>query len=267
MTRVDAKFKSAVLNEDRRAFVYLPPGYNESPQRRYPVVYLLHGYGGCLDPEPEWEDWGLKEDLETLATKWQIQPLIAVLPNGFMGDCQPSYWFNHSPSTDGKRWGDYVAQDVVAFVDKNYRTLAQRASRAIGGYSLGGQGALSLALLHPEVWSGIGAHSPSFRGADGSIPFINEWNYFNQYDPIWIVQNSNSWQQLSIWIDVGADDDKVRHCGRGSDRCVEAFHALLQSLKVPHEWQGDWGGKHEGTYWGEHTPDYLKWYSSKLSGQ
>ncbi len=267
ITRVDTKYKSAALNEDRKVIIYLPPGYNDSPQRRYPVLILLHGYGGCLDPEPEWEAWGLKDDLESLTTKGQIQPMIVALPNGFMGDCQPSYWFNHGPGTDNKRWGDAVSQDLVNYLDATYRTIKSKESRALGGYSLGGQGALSLSLRNPEIFKVVGAHSPSFRSADGSIVFINDWNYFNQYDPIYLTQNTNAAQQLTLWLDVGDDDDKVRRCGTGSDRCVEAYRALLVARKIAHEWHGDWDGKHEGTYWSEHIPDYLKWYSTKLKGQ
>ena len=269
ITKIDTKFHSALLNQDRRIVIYLPPGYNDSPQRRYPVLYLLHGYGGCNDKITEWETWGLKDQAEALIVSGKIQPMIIVQPDGFMNDCQSSYFFNHQPGmTDGKPWGDYIWGDVVSYVDQNYRTLARRESRAIGGFSLGGQGALSLAFLHPNVFAAVGAHSPSFRGADGSIPVINDWNWFNQFDPIWIVQNKTISRELKIWIDVGADDDKVRHCGPGSDRCVEAFRTLLLAKDIPHEWHGDWPGRHEGpTYWGPHIPDYLTWYSAQLAGQ
>ena len=269
VTRIDTKFRSGLLKQDRRIIIYLPPGYNDSPQRRYPVLYLLHGYGGCGAPVPEWEEWGLKSQLEKMIVANNIQPMLAVLPDGFMPDCQPSYFFNHQPGmTDGLPWGDNIWGEVVSYIDQNYRTLARRESRAIGGFSLGGQGALTLALMHPEIFAIVGAHSPSFRGADGTISFINDWNWYNQYDPIWLTQNTETARQLSLWIDVGADDDKVRHCGPGSDRCVEAYHALLLARNLPHEWHGDWAGKHEGpTYWGPHIPDYLTWYSAQLRGQ
>jgi enterochelin esterase-like enzyme len=267
LSRIDTKFHSQALGLDERIIIYLPPGYNQSPQERYPVIYLLHGYGGFGAPSPELEQWGLKDVVENMIHRGQIQPLIVVQPYGFMPDGQASYWFNHGPGTDGRRWGDYVWQDVVNYVDANYRTLANRASRAIGGFSLGGQGALSLALTHPEVFKVVGANSPSFRGADGSISFMNDWNYYNQYDPIWLTQNTENARQLVLWLDVAAEDTNVRNCGKGSDRCVEAYHALLVARGIPHVWHDEWPGKHEGTYWAAHFPDYMAWYSANLAGQ
>jgi enterochelin esterase-like enzyme len=268
LNKVETRFRSAALGEDRRIVIYLPPGYDAQSARRYPVLYMLHGYGGFNLPVFEWEQWGLKDRTEALTLGKEMQPMIIVQPDGYMRDGQASYFFNHPPGTDAKRWGDYIWQDVVGYADRTYRTIARRESRAIGGFSLGGQGALSLALLHPEVFGVVGAHSPSFRGADGSIPFFGDENYFNQYDPIWLVKNTDAAKQLTLWLDVGADDDKVRECGRGSDRCVLAFHDLLLSKGIPHEWRGDWSGSHEGyTYWQRHVDDYLKWYSANLEGQ
>ncbi len=268
ITRLDRTFQSASLQMEREVIIYLPPGYDATPQRRYPVLYLLHGYGGfTLKNTTEWESWGLEGVVQDAIVKGAARPMIVVQPLDFMPDGQCSLFFNHGPGTDEKAWGDYIWKDVVAYVDSNFRTITNRESRAIGGFSFGGQGALSLSLLHPEVFAVVGAHSPSLRGTDGSIPFINDWNYFNQYDPIWLVQNKDTWKQLTLWMDVAASDANVRDCGKGSDRCVEAFHALLTQRSIPHEWHDQWPGVHDGNYWMAHTPDYLAWYSSKLVGE
>ncbi len=269
INRIDTKFHSNALNLDQRVLIYLPPGYDAQSTRRYPVMYMLHGYGGFGNPSPEWEQWGLKDRAEEMMNNGALKPVIIVQPDGFEPNGQPSLFFNHAPQIDGKRYGDYVWQDVVSYIDTNYRTIRSRTSRAIGGFSFGGQGALSLGLLHPEVFAIVGAHSPSFRAADGTIFAIgSDWNWFNQYDPIWLVQNTNTAKELTLWMDVALSDDKVRGCGPGSDRCVEAFHALLVSKGIPHEWNDQWPGGHEGpTYWGPHIPDYLRWYSSVLVGQ
>ena len=276
ITRIDTKFHSAALNEERKILIYLPPGYDQQTQRRYPVLYMLHGFGGFGNPIPEWEQWGLKDRAQEMMNKGTLKPVIIVQPDGFEPDGQPSLFFNHAPELDGKRYGDYIWQDVVNFTDTTYRTIRNRTSRAIGGFSFGGQGALSLGLLHPEVFAIVGAHSPSFRGADNSIKVIGgDWNWFNQYDPIWLVQHTDMAKELTLWIDVGTDDDKVT-CDPpvapneppGDRRCVQSFHALLVAKGIPHVWHNDWPGPHEGpAYWGPHIPDYLAWYSAQLVGQ
>jgi enterochelin esterase-like enzyme len=255
---------------DREVIIYLPPGYNVTTQRRYPVLYLLHGWGGFdLKHTTEWEQAGLQQSVQDLIVKGASQPIIVVQPLAFMPNppYECSLYFNHGPGTDGKPWGDYIWKDVVNYVDSTYRTLPRRDSRAIGGFSFGGQGALSLGLTHPEVFKVIGGHSPSFRQADGSIDFMNDPNWFNQFDPVWLVKNTDTAKQLSIWMDVALGDDKVRNCGEGSDHCVEAFHALLASKGIPHAWQDQWQGPHELSYWQGHLPDYMAWYSSQLAGE
>lgn len=253
---------------DREIIIYLPPGYNSQSQRRYPVLYLLHGWGGFnLQHTTEWEQAGLMQGVQEAIVKGLVQPMIVVQPFSFLpnGDC--SLYFNHGPGTDGKPWGDYIWKDVVNYVDSNYRTIAQRQSRAIGGFSFGGQGALSLGLTHPEVFAVVGAHSPSLRAADGSIASMNDPNWYDRFDPIWLVENTGSARQLAIWMDVAFGDDKVRECGPESDRCVEAFHTLLVEKGIPHEWHDQWPGPHELTYWQGHLDDYLTWYSAHLIGQ
>jgi S-formylglutathione hydrolase FrmB len=147
---VDGDFHSVALNENLSTYVYLPIGYFDQPQRRYPTIYLLSGGGGNLR---EWVQYGVCLDMDRLIRDETIQPMIVVMPSGNDNPMSGlgSYWFNHAPPPlgDGKRWGDYIAQDLVRYVDSNYRTLPDRSSRAIGGLSAGGQGALTAAFTHP----------------------------------------------------------------------------------------------------------------------
>ncbi len=267
-TRLDVTFHSPALGTDGEMIVYLPPGYNVTVQRRYPVLYLLHGWGGSnLKHTTEWEQWGLQQGVQEAILKGVSRPIIVVQPLAFMPNGECSLFFNHGPGTDGKAWGDFIWNDVVHYVDSTYRTLPRRESRAIGGFSFGGQGALSLGLTHPEIFRVVGGHSPSFRQADGSIDFMNDPEWFDQFDPVWLVKNTDTAKQLSIWLDVATGDDKVRICGPGSDHCVEAFHALLNTKGIAHAWHDQWPGPHEGTYWQGHLEDYLAWYSSQLVGE
>lgn len=250
---VDTKFYSALLDREMPILVHLPPGYFDS-QRRYPVLYML---GGWVGDYREWTWWGLCDEAEVLTHNGYIQPMIVVTPEG-----DRSYWFNHAPveGSDGKPWGDYIWKDVVDYVDANYRTLPRRESRAIGGLSAGGQSAFMLALTHPEVFSIAGGHSLSLRGADGSLAFFGTRGYFKQYDPTWLVQNTDTWRRLTLWIDVSANDNQW-----GGP--IHDFHALLDSHNVPHDWIDTWPGKHDNDYWSAHIGDYLIWYASKLAGQ
>lgn len=250
-----------MLGKDMPLIVYLPPGYSVSQTtRRYPVVYLLSGIGGNLT---EWSGYDTCGWMDKLIASGKVQPMIIAMPSGndnrFGG--LGSYWINHAPppTSDGKRWGDYVWKDVVGYVDGYYRTLPQRESRAIGGLSAGGQGALTIALTHPELFSAVGAHSPSFRRADGSVAAFGDPEYYNQYDPTQLVRTSQSWRQLAIWIDDGENDTQW-------GQAIREFQSLLGSLDIPHEWRV-FPGDHVPQYWIENVPNYLPWYSSKLTGQ
>jgi S-formylglutathione hydrolase FrmB len=145
-------------NPRRRVSVYLPPGYEASPQKRYPVVYFLHGF--------TWNDSlifnqdGMKMLLDEAIAAKQIRPIIMVVPNEqtrFGGS-----WYANS-ATNGP-WADFTARELVQFVDKNFRTLARPGSRGLAGHSMGGGGTLRLALQYPGTWAAAYALSPALVG-------------------------------------------------------------------------------------------------------
>jgi len=244
-----------------RFFLYLPVGYYTQNQRRYPTIYLLSGIGGS---HYEWPTYGVCSEMDQLIRNGQVQPMIVVMPSGNDNPAGGigSYWVNHAPPplSDGKRWGDYIWRDLVSHIDSKYRTIPQRASRAIGGLSAGGQGALTHALTHPEIFGVVGAHSPSTRGADGSLPFFGDREYFQQYDPVWLFRNTTTWRDLKIWMDAGAEDKQWGDA-------VKELHALLDVLSIPHDFQNSWSGGHDSNYWAAHVSDYLMWYADKLEGE
>ena len=137
--------------------VFLPPGYFDGA-RRYPVLYLLHGWGGwdTRIHDSEWDLYKTFTIADNMMRAGQMPPLIIVVPEG-----GHNYWFNHA--VDNERWGDYVAAEVVNYVDATFRTLPRRESRAIGGLSMGGLGAIQLALNHPAEFSVVGMRSPTLR--------------------------------------------------------------------------------------------------------
>jgi S-formylglutathione hydrolase FrmB len=136
--------------------VYLPPDYDSSPQRRYPVLYLLHGFPGEPQAFLDTVRMGVVED--NLVALGSAQPLILVMPFGSTGQFTDKEWANGVG--EGQGWETFVARDVVRAVDAQFRTIPTRAARAIGGLSEGGYGSINIALHHPkefgvvESWSG-----------------------------------------------------------------------------------------------------------------
>lgn len=133
------------------AFVYLPPGYDIESARLYPTIYLLHG---VLDSpsvwvEPVYGGMTIRAVMDSLIAAGEIREAIVVMPNG--RNAYGASGYMNSPVAGD--WGDFIARDVVRHVDDTYRTIARADSRAITGHSMGGFGAIRLAMLHPDVFS------------------------------------------------------------------------------------------------------------------
>jgi S-formylglutathione hydrolase FrmB len=134
--------------------LYLPPGY-EASNRRYPTLYLLHGKDGN---HLEWLKTGyLQQTLDGLIAARKVGPMIVVMPDG-----AASSWYVDSKAIGGP--GDYataISVDLVAAIDKEFRTRAEPRYRAIGGLSMGGYGALRLAFKQPFEFGAVLAFSPA----------------------------------------------------------------------------------------------------------
>jgi S-formylglutathione hydrolase FrmB len=146
-------------NTTRSISVYLPPGYDDSGQR-YPVIYFLHGFTG--------DDRMLKfisPVLDMAIATHRIRPFIMVIP-----DEKTTYdgSFYSNTGVFGN-WEDFTVQDVVGHVDNTYRTMANRESRGITGHSMGGYGAILLAMKHPDIFSTVYALSP------GCLAIVREY--------------------------------------------------------------------------------------------
>lgn len=144
---------------DRAVAVYLPPSYASSPARRYPAVYLLHGFDG--DPG-QWagERMRLPRAMDSLAAAGAVGEMIVVMPDG--KNALGGSFFASSPATG--RWEDFLVREVVRHVDGRYRTVPDAAGRGIGGWSMGGHAALRLAGRHPDVFGAVYALSPCCLG-------------------------------------------------------------------------------------------------------
>jgi S-formylglutathione hydrolase len=145
----------------RAVSVYLPPAYDQEPARRYPVVYLLHGFHARtrLGTGPNQPGRGLQviELADDLINRGIIKPLIMVMPdaaNAYGG----SFYLN---STVTGNWEDFICRDLVGYIDGKYRTIPQAEARGLAGHSMGGYGAFWLGMHHPEIFRAVYAQSPA----------------------------------------------------------------------------------------------------------
>jgi S-formylglutathione hydrolase len=143
---------------DRPVTVYLPPSYATSPQRRYPVLYILHGF---TDSDLNWMGWrehfvNVPAAMERALASGTAQEMILVMPNAFTA-FQGSFYGSSVATGD---WERYVADELVAYIDQHYRTIADRDSRGLTGHSMGGYGTVRIGMKRPDVFSSIYAMSP-----------------------------------------------------------------------------------------------------------
>ncbi|MEJ2291197.1 MAG: alpha/beta hydrolase-fold protein [Deinococcales bacterium] len=143
---------------DRPVSVYLPPSYDQATGATFPVVYLLHSLGGG---DYSWLPRTLMERnipalADTLIAAGTIQPMILVMPDASTryGAC----FYANSPVCGN--WEDFITTDLVGYVDDHYRTVAGPQGRAVAGMDVGGTGALTLAMKHPDVFGAAYAMSP-----------------------------------------------------------------------------------------------------------
>ncbi len=130
--------------------IYLPPSYETNRNTRYPVVYLLHGYSGT---DATWTGRlaKLPESLDRDIANKTAREMIVVMPNAYTKYGGSMY----SNSVTTGDWESYIAEDLVGYMDKNYRTIPNRMSRGLAGHSMGGYGAVRIAMKRPDVFSSL----------------------------------------------------------------------------------------------------------------
>ena len=137
--------------------VYLPPGYDREPARRFPVAFYLAGFMGIGQSQLNWKPWSeaLPQRLDRLQAEGRIGPMIVAFPDCFtrLGGSQ---YVNSSTSG---HYADYLVDELVPRVDAEFRTGASREHRAVFGKSSGGFGAIVHGMLYPEVWGAVACHS------------------------------------------------------------------------------------------------------------
>jgi len=138
---------------ERDVTVYLPPSYQDHPNKHYPVLYMLHGF---TDNDSQWFGWeehwiNLHQVIDAALAEGQTKEMIVVMPNAynrFKGS------FYSSSVTIGD-WETFVTKELVEYIDTHYRTLSGVQSRGLAGHSMGGFGTIRLAMKYPDIYSAI----------------------------------------------------------------------------------------------------------------
>jgi S-formylglutathione hydrolase FrmB len=207
---VETKVLAAGLDGNRlgdppevRVAVYVPPSYATAPQRRYPTLYLLHGFMGDVDAFlAGYQGMQLGPTLDDHIARGAMREMIVVVPSG-RNAYDGSFYVNSA--TTGQ-WEDFFVRDLVAWVDGHYRTLGAAESRGIAGHSMGGYGAITLAMKHPDVFGAVYALSPCCLALEGDVGPDNP-----------------AWQRV---LRLKSRDEIPRELASFSDFFVKAFVGL-----------------------------------------
>jgi S-formylglutathione hydrolase FrmB len=151
--------------------MYLPPGYKSDTGKRYPVIYLLHGFAGNIHhwTTNGYQGLNLQPVMDEFIRAGKIGEVIVVSVNG--NNAFTGSFYTNSSTTGG--WEDFLVNDVVGFVDSHYRTIARPESRGIAGHSMGGYAAIMTGLKHPDRFSAVYALSPCCGAFVGDLTSEN----------------------------------------------------------------------------------------------
>lgn len=244
---------SKYIDPAMNVIVVKPADYDSAAaaSKRYPVVYLLHGYSD------DYRCWPTRTQpaLDSLATRWGM---IFVCPDG------RNSWYFDSKKNPKMQMESFITRDLVPYIDSSYRTIADPAHRAITGLSMGGHGALWLAMRHSDIWGNAGATS----GGVDFTPWPNSWNIqdalgdYNQNKDLWERSTVMSLVptlkpgQLNIIFDCGVDD--FFH------QVNSNLHNALVKAKIPHDYISR-PGAHTHEYWRNAILYQLQYFNDRFN--
>src|SRR5262245_57760570 len=234
------RFHSQFLPDDRDITVFVPPGYDDDPERRFPVLYLHDGQN-LFDPDKAFkkgEHWRVGETATDLIAAGAIEPLVVVGIHNTGRRRLDEY----TPTADKRRggaeadaYGRLLAEELKPFIDERYRTLQDPAYTGIGGSSLGGLVSLYLGLTRPDVFSRLAVLSPSV--------------WWDRRAILRYVRGAHPKPRLKLWVDIGT--------GEGRQHVTNL--RLLKAGLLKAGWEEDEdlhyeevpGATHSETAWGD----------------
>ena len=250
-TLVHHAFRSAVLGREWKLAVYIPDGHGAA-RGAFPVLYLLHGYGGIED---DWVNAGdVVRTADSLIAGGHVPPLVIVMPDG------GNSWWVDGP----EQVGTAFIEDLIPYVEKTWRVAPRREARMIAGLSMGGYGALRFALRHPRVFAAAALFSPAIydpvppqtsgarkAGVFGGPTFDEAaWQAMN-WPAQWDAYRAAG-VPVPVWILCGDDDDF--RLEREAAQLYQRFRAdsLPAELRI-------FDGGHNWAVWKRGLADALPW--------
>ena len=253
------QFQSKLTNATLPYNVILPPDYRASRATRYPVLYLLHGFGG------HYSDWVTHANVADYAAQYRM---IVVMPEGNNG------WYTDSAGVATGKYESFILKELIPDVQKRYRTIEARYGRAIAGLSMGGYGALKFGLKTPETFAFVGSLSGALAAAAWTEDdlknlkairdsvfsvFGSVGSETRKANDIYVIARGLSAARVAalpyIYLDCGTEDFLVG--------LNQQFAALLREKKIPHEYR-ELPGDHNWAYWDQQVPEILQLAAQKL---
>lgn len=258
-------FRSAALEQELPYALYLPPSYEET-NRSYPVLFFLHG---ANENEKRWSTRGLTDlKLDRMFTNDGTLEFIVAIPFG-----ANSFYTN---SVSGDSWEDMVLKEFIPMIESTTRAIGTRSGRAISGISMGGYGALKIAMKYPELFNAVSAHSAMLLDnfdnvsvnpqAEQLYMFLfdrifgisENMEHWDTNNPLRIATEANALDTLKIYFDCGTEDEFGFFVG------AQQLHDVLESRGIDHEFHL-YPGTHGWDYAQQHTSASLRFHASAFS--
>jgi S-formylglutathione hydrolase FrmB len=235
---------SPTMKKSRKCVV-IKPDYYQKKKKLYPVVYLLHGYGGSYN------NWiNRVPEIKKYADDFEV---MIVCPDG-----DSSSWYLDSPVDKYSQFETYIAKEVTSFIDKNYRTIKTAKGRAITGLSMGGHGALYLAFNNPDIFGACGSMSGGFNLMEtrhkydlykriGDTIHMEAWKKFSMVN----IAESAKNDSLAIIFDCGIKDPFFQ--------ANKELHEKLLKRGIAHDYI-ERPGNHSWVYWTNSVPFHFLYF-------
>ena len=231
--------------------VYIPKEYGENLDKNYPTLYVLHGWGGNLTNTSDETRIDSKSVLDNLIDNKEIKPMIVVFVDGF------NSFYVDGPTFKMK---SAIVKDLIPFIDSQYRTLSNKSSRAIAGISMGGYGALNIALSNSEIFASIGLMSPAIWDKPDDNPIYGTPLLKIYYDNFYksLIEEVSD-RDIEIFAYHGEDDEVISY------KNVDNFISFARDKGFKVQYELKEVGPHNWETWREMYPKVLKDISNSFN--